>query len=89
MKEKKENYISYLETAIHAEDFKTIKNIEGRKQTDLFKSATNAIESIEINDKITIEDWTIDDADDKNKKNPSYTKEYINDILEKTITKNN
>ena len=43
---------------------------------------------MEINNKITIDDWTIDDENNKKIKIPSDTKEYINGIL-KTMTKHN
>ena len=68
IKEQKENKIQYLETAIefYSKNFKTIKNIEDDKQIDLFKAATNATEGMEINYKITIEEWTIDDKNIKN-----------------------
>ena len=67
IKEKKENEIQYLETAVefYSKDFKTIKNIEDEKPKDLFKAATKSNEGMGINDKITIKDCTIDDENNK------------------------
>ena len=89
IKEKKESEIQYLEITmeLYSKDFKTIKNIEDEKQKDVFRAATNANEGMEINNKIAIDDWTIDDENNKRIKISSDTKEYINGIL-KTITKN-
>ena len=76
--------IEYLKTAlqVRSRDFETIQNIEDKKQNELLKSITDPADGLITNDKITINDYTIDDNNNAKPINvPSNINNIVNNII--------
>ena len=86
--EKEQTDSDFLQTAIKCccEEIKAADEIEKEKKRNLFIDAVNENKGMIVNNRISVDDWYVEDEfDNKNVKMSDNVKFYLNDLIKNTI----